>query len=149
VVAGVANILAFSLTQHVLTQSATMPFASFSTPHVTEALVLTTLFSVVVALAGLALGHLWRAGAPAITSFALLFYVIPPLALLLPTRSSVVLQEYLPLTLGRDTLSTRPFSLPNTISGSGALADAALVVVLLLVAAAVSLTRRDIPQPHQ
>jgi ABC-2 type transport system permease protein len=73
---------------------------SITAPGALRSVVGAALYVTVAGLIGVALGALLRSTAAGIASFAAIFFVIPPLAQLLPASVSDHLAQYLPSSAG-------------------------------------------------
>jgi hypothetical protein len=78
--------------------------ASLSDPGALQAVIGAALYETVAGITALALGALLRNTAAAITTFVAVFFVIPPLTLLLPTSLTDHFVQYLPSNLGGELL---------------------------------------------
>ncbi|MCU1615413.1 MAG: hypothetical protein JWO98_2953 [Frankiales bacterium] len=94
----VASLAAFELGQVLL--SGKHLDASLSDPGALRSIVGAALYLTVAALMALALGALLRNTAAAISTFVAVFFVIPPLTLLLPASWSDHFVQYLPSNAG-------------------------------------------------
>ena len=94
----VASFAAFFVGQAVL--SGQNLDASLSDPDALRAVVGAALYVTVAGIIALALGALLRNTAAAITTFVAVFFVIPPLTLLLPASWTDNFVQYLPSTIG-------------------------------------------------
>ncbi len=74
--------------------------ASLSDPGALQAVIGAALYETVAGITALALGALLRNTAAAITTFVAVFFVIPPLTLLLPASLTDHFVQYLPSNLG-------------------------------------------------
>lgn len=89
--------------------------ASLATPGALRSVVGAALYLTVAGLTGLALGALLRNAAAAISTFVGVFFVIPPLTLLLPTSWSDHFVQYLPSNAGAMLLNGT-FGVSNPLS---------------------------------
>jgi ABC-2 type transport system permease protein len=94
----IASVAAFFVGQALL--SGQHLDASLSDPGALRAVVGAALYETVAGMTALALGALLRNTAAAITTFVAVFFVIPPLTLLLPTSLTDHFVQYLPSNLG-------------------------------------------------
>jgi ABC-type transport system involved in multi-copper enzyme maturation permease subunit len=94
----VASVAAFSVGQALL--SGRQLDASLSDPGALRSVVGAALYVTVAGMAALALGALLRNTAAAITTFVAVFFVIPPLTLLLPASLTDHFVAYLPSSIG-------------------------------------------------
>ena len=94
----VSSLTAFTLGQALLSRKHLN--ASLSDPAALRAIVGAALYLTVAAITALALGALLRNTAAAISTFVAVFFVIPPLAPLLPASWSGHFVQYLPSNAG-------------------------------------------------
>jgi ABC-2 type transport system permease protein len=133
-------LIAFFASQAILARHDILQ-VSFSAPGVARSVVGGAVYLMLVGLLALAIGAIVRNTAGGISLFAALFFVIPPLMLLLPSSWQDTIMPYLPSEAGRAV-----FSLTH---GSGSLAPGAGLAVFVgytvaaLAVAAVLLVRRD------
>lgn len=77
-----------------------VPGSSLADPDVLRPVVGAALYVTVAGITALALGALLRNTAAAITTFVAVFFVLPPLTLLLPTSWTAHFVQYLPSSIG-------------------------------------------------
>jgi ABC-type transport system involved in multi-copper enzyme maturation permease subunit len=94
----VASVSAFLLGQALLTPKHLQ--SSLSEPTARRAVVGAALYLMVAAMTGLAFGALLRNTASAITTFVAVFFVIPPLTMVLPAAWTAHFVQYLPSNAG-------------------------------------------------
>jgi ABC-2 type transport system permease protein len=94
----VASLAAFTVGQAIL--SGKHMDASLSDPGALRSIVGAALYLTVAAITALALGALLRNSAAAISTFVAVFFVIPPLTMLLPASWSDHFVQYLPSNAG-------------------------------------------------
>src|SRR6478735_4337601 len=82
--------------------------ASLSDPNALRSVVGAALYVTVAGMTALALGALLRNTAAAITTFVAVFFVIPPLTLLLPASLTEHFVQYLPSNLGAELTGGTP-----------------------------------------
>ena len=99
------------------------------------------LFLTVVGIFTLGLGAITRNTAGGIAVFAGIFFVIPPLMIILPTSWNQAISEYLPCSAGRDVFSLTHG--PHDLSPGAGIALFAAYTALVIAIAAVLLVRRD------
>lgn len=114
---------------------------SLTAPGVLRVVLGTGLYLTLVALLGSAIGWLVRSTAGGISTFAGLLLVVPLIVGLLPGSISTSLGRYLPSSAG--DAFTSSVAKPDTLSPWAGLAVLVAWVLVALVAAAVSLRRRD------
>jgi ABC-2 type transport system permease protein len=133
-------LIAFFASQSILARHDILQ-VSFSAPGVARSVLGGAVYLMLVGLFALAIGAIVRNTAGGISLFAALFFVIPPLMLLLPSSWQDAIMPYLPSEAGRAV-----FSLTH---GSGSLAPGAGLAVFVsytvaaMAVAAVLLVRRD------
>jgi ABC-2 type transport system permease protein len=93
-----ASFTSFLIGQALL--SGHHPTASLADPEALRSVVGAALYLTVAGMTGLALGALLRTTAAAISTFVGVFFVIPPLTLLLPASFSSKVVQYLPSNAG-------------------------------------------------
>jgi ABC-2 type transport system permease protein len=94
----VASLTAFTVGQAIL--SGKHMEASLSDPGALRSIVGAALYLAIAAITALALGALLRNTAGAISTFVAVFFVIPPLTMLLPASCSDHFVQYLPSNAG-------------------------------------------------
>jgi ABC-2 type transport system permease protein len=114
---------------------------SFSDAGVARSVVGAAVYLMLVGAFALALGAVVRNTAGGISAFAAIFFVIPPLLLLLPASWDDAISPYLPSEAGRSIfLLTHG---PHTLAPGPGLALFVGYVLLAIAVAAVMLVRRD------
>ena len=116
--------------------------ASLSDPGAVRAVVGAALYETVAGMTALALGALLRNTAAAITTFVAVFFVIPPLTLLLPASLTDHFVAYLPSNLGGGLLGSTS-GLPNALGPWTGFAVLCGYAVVLIGLAAWRLRRVD------
>ena len=114
---------------------------SFSSPGVARSVLGGAVYLTLVGVFALALGAIIRNTAGGISVFAALFFVIPPLLLLLPSSWHDAISPYLPSEAGRAVFSLTHGS--DTLAPGPGLAIFVGYTVLATAVAAVLLVRRD------
>ncbi|HEX8092726.1 ABC transporter permease [Jatrophihabitans sp.] len=94
----IASLVAFLIGQALLSERDLN--TSLADPAALRSVIGAPMYLSVAGMTGLALGALLRNGAAAISSFVGVFFVIPPLTLLLPTSFSDHVVQYLPSNAG-------------------------------------------------
>ena len=94
----IASVTAFFVGQAILNGQGVD--ASLSDPSALRSVIGAALYETVAGITALALGALLRNTAAAITTFVAVFFVIPPLTLLLPASLTDHFVQYLPSTIG-------------------------------------------------
>jgi ABC-type transport system involved in multi-copper enzyme maturation permease subunit len=125
----IASFAAFFVGQALL--SGQQLDASLSDPGAVRAVVGAALYETVAGMTALALGALLRNTAAAITTFVAVFFVIPPLTLLLPASLTDHFTQYLPSNLGGGLLGATS-GLPNALgpwTGFAVLCGYAVVLI--------------------
>jgi ABC-type transport system involved in multi-copper enzyme maturation permease subunit len=105
--------------------------ASLSDPGALRSVVGAALYVTVAGMTALALGALLRNTAAAITTFVAVFFVIPPLTLLLPASLTDHFVQYLPSTIGGE-LVTGDSGVANSLApwtGFGVMCGYAAVLI--------------------
>jgi ABC-2 type transport system permease protein len=115
---------------------------SISAPGALRSVIGAALYITVAGMIGVALGALFRNTAAGIATFAGVFFVIPPLAGLLPSSVSTHLTPYLPSNAG-EVLYGGTFNLQNALSPWTGFALLCGYAVVLIAAAAWRLRRSD------
>jgi len=113
----------------------------FAHPGVPRALVGSVIYLVLVGIFALAVGAIVRSTAGGIASFAAIFFVLPPLLLLLPSSWNDAIAPYLPDSAGRAM-----FALTRDTNSLGPYWGFALFLgycAAALALAAILLVRRD------
>jgi len=116
--------------------------ASLSDPGAVRAVVGAALYETVAGMTALALGALLRNTAAAITTFVAVFFVIPPLTLLLPASLTEHFVQYLPSNLGSGLLDATS-GLPHALAPWTGFAVLCGYAVVLIGFAAWRLRRVD------
>jgi ABC-2 type transport system permease protein len=139
VVAETIAMMSFFIGQALISGHA--PTAALDQPHVLRAVLGCGLYGMLIGLLGLALGALLRHAAAAITVLVALLYVLPGIAVALPTSIERPVLMFWPTQAGQQ--------IANVVPGAHALSPWAgfglmcAFVALVLGAALVSLRRRD------
>lgn len=128
---------AFLVGQHFLASHGT----DLSAPHAWRAIFGTAGYLTVVALLAVSLGFIIRSTAGGIATLFGLLLVLPGIGLLLPTDWQTHTLPYLPSNAGESIYSAAPD--PTALSPEKGLLVLVIWVVVGMVAAAVSLKRRD------
>jgi hypothetical protein len=115
---------------------------ALSTPGALRSVIGAALYITVAGLIGVSLGALFRNTAAAISTFAAVFFVLPPLATLLPASVSSHLTPYLPSNAG-GVLFGGTQGVPNALSPWTGFALLCGYAVVLIAAAAWRLRRTD------
>jgi ABC-type transport system involved in multi-copper enzyme maturation permease subunit len=115
---------------------------SITAPDALRSVIGAALYITVAGMIGLALGALFRNTAAGIATFASVFFVIPPLASLLPTSISGHLSPYLPSNAGA-ALWGGAQAVPNALAPWTGFALLCGYAVVLIAAAAWRLRRSD------
>lgn len=116
--------------------------ASLATPGALRSILGAALYLTVAGITGLALGALLRNTAAAIFTFVAVFFVIPPLALLLPAALSDHVLQYLPSNAGAMMLNGT-FGVAHPLSPWTGLAVMCSYAAVLVAVAARRLSRLD------
>jgi ABC-2 type transport system permease protein len=140
VVSLVASFVAFFLGQALL--SGHHLNVAITAPGALRSVIGAALYVTVAGLIGVALGALFRNTAAAIATFAGLFFVIPPLAGLLPASISNQVAPYLPSNAG-EALWSGTHGVQNALSPWTGFALLCGYAVVFIVAAAWRLRRAD------
>jgi ABC-2 type transport system permease protein len=135
-----AVLIAFFASQAILARKDILQLA-FTSAGVPRVLVGGALYVMLVGIFALGLGAIVRSTAGAISTFAGIWFVIPPLMNLLPSSWNNAISQYLPSEAGRQLfqLHHAAHSLTPTAGGLLMLGYCALVVAI----AAVLMVRRD------
>lgn len=136
----VASFISFFLGQALL--SSHHLNVALSAPDALRSVIGAALYITVAGLIGVALGALFRNTAAAISTFAAVFFVLPPLATLLPASISSHLTQYLPSNAGGAIYGGAP-GVQNTLSPWTGFAFLCGYAVVLIAAAAWRLRRTD------
>ena len=129
-----ATMLLASLTSFLIGQallSGHHPTASLADPETLRSVVGAALYLTVAGMTGLALGALLRTTAAAISTFVGVFFVIPPLMLLLPASFAGHVVQYLPSNAGA-MLVGGTYGVSNPLApwtGFGVMCGYALVLI--------------------
>jgi len=134
----IASFAAFFLGQALLGGQS----ASLSDQGALRAVVGAALYETVAGMTALALGALLRNTAAAITTFVAVFFVIPPLTLLLPASLTEHFVQYLPSNLGSGLLDATS-GLPHALAPWTGFAVLCGYAVVLVGSAAWRLCRVD------
>ena len=125
----IASVTAFFVGQALLSGPGLA--ASLSDPGALRSVVGAALYVTVAGMTALALGALLRNTAAAITTFVAVFFVIPPLTLLLPASLTDHFVQYLPSTIGGE-LVTGDSGVANSLApwtGFGVMCGYAAVLI--------------------
>jgi ABC-2 type transport system permease protein len=133
-------LAAFFASQAILGRHDILQVA-FSDPGVARSVLGGAVYLVLVGLLALAIGALVRNTAGGISLFAALFFVIPPLMLLLPSRWQHAILPYLPSEAGRAIFSLTHGS--DMLAPGPGLAVFVGYTVIVIAVAAIMLVRRD------
>lgn len=115
---------------------------SFSDPGVARAVIGGALYLTLIGLFGLGLGAILRSTAGAISAFAAILFVLPPLMGVLPASWGNAISPYLPSDAGRAIMQTgHPAHTLAPWTGLGVLAAYTAVAIAI---AAIQLRRRDV-----
>jgi ABC-2 type transport system permease protein len=136
----VASLAAFELGQALL--SGQHLDASLSDPGAVRSIIGAALYLTVAALTALALGALLRNTAAAISTFVAVFFVIPPLTMLLPASWSDHFVQYLPSNAGA-MLIDGTYGVAHPLSPWTGFAVMCAYAAVLTAAAAWRLRRAD------
>jgi hypothetical protein len=135
-----AVLIAFFASQAILSKHHILQI-SFSHPGVARSVLGGAVYLMLVGIFALGIGSIVRNTAGGIATFAGIFFVIPPLLLILPASWHDAVSKYLPSEAGRQMFSLTHDA--NSLApGPGALLFVGYCV-LALVVAAVLLVRRD------
>jgi ABC-2 type transport system permease protein len=115
---------------------------SFSDPGVSRAVIGGALYLTLVGLFGLGLGAILRNTAGAISAFAGLFFVLPPLMNVLPASWGDAITPYLPSNAGQAIMQTG--SPAHTLAPWSGLGVLAAYTAVAIAVAAIQLRRRDV-----
>ncbi len=135
-----AVLVAFFASQAILARHHILQIA-FSQPGVARSLLGGAVYVMLVGIFALGLGAIVRNTAGGISTFAGIFFVIPPLMNILPQSWNDAISKYLPSEAGRQLFSLQ--HAPNTLTP---LAGGLLLLgycAIVVAAAAVLLVRRD------
>ena len=133
-------LIAFFASQAILSRHHILQI-SFSHPGVTRSVIGGAVYLMLVGIFALGIGSIVRNTAGGIATFAGIFFVIPPLLLILPASWHDAVSKYLPSEAGRQMFSLTHDA--NSLApGPGALLFVGYCA-LSLVIAAVLLVRRD------
>ncbi len=127
----VASLISFLIGQALLSERQLE--ASLSTPGAIRSIVGAALYLTVAGVTGLALGALLRNTAGAISTFVGVYFVIPPLTMLLPASFSDHFTQYLPSNAGAMVVGGN-YGVGNPLppwTGFGVMCAYALVLVAL------------------
>ena len=124
-----ASVTAFLIGQALL--SGHLPTATLSTAGALRSVIGAALYLTVAGITAVALGALLRNTAAAITTFVAVFFVIPPLTLLLPASLTDHFVQYLPSSIGGE-LVTGDSGVANSLApwtGFGVMCGYAAVLI--------------------
>jgi ABC-2 type transport system permease protein len=133
-------LIAFFASQAILSRHDVLQ-VSFSSSGVARSVVAGAVYLALVGVFAVALGAIVRNTAAGISIFAALFFVIPPLTLLLPSSWHDAIIPYLPSEAGAAIFALTHG--PNTLSPAAGLAVFVGYSALMTLVAAVLLVRRD------
>jgi len=133
-------VIAFFASQAILARHDILQ-VSFSSPGVARSVLGGAVYLTLVGVFALAVGAIIRNTAGGISAFAALFFVIPPLLLLLPSSWHDAISPYLPSEAGRAVFSLTHGA--GTLAPGPGLAVFVAYTVLATAVAAVLLVRRD------
>jgi ABC-2 type transport system permease protein len=136
----VASFVSFFLGQALL--SSHHLSVAITAPDALRSVIGAALYVTVAGLIGVALGGLFRNTAAGISTFAAVFFVIPPLTGLLPASISAHLAQYLPSNAG-EVLWGGTHGVANPLSPWTGFAVLCGYAVILIAAAAWRLRRAD------
>jgi ABC-2 type transport system permease protein len=136
----VAGLVSFLLGQALL--SSYDLDVSISSPDAFRSILGVGLAAALIAVFALAVGALLRNTAAAISTFVGVFFVLPPLASLLPGSIGDRLSAYLPSNAANDLIGTQTDA--HALSPWGGFAMLCLYTAVLACAAAVQLRQRDV-----
>jgi ABC-type transport system involved in multi-copper enzyme maturation permease subunit len=136
----VASFISFYLGQALL--SSHHLGVAITSPDALRSVIGAALYVTVAGLIGVALGALFRNTAAGISTFAAVFFVIPPLTGLLPASISAHLAQYLPSNAG-EALWGGTHGVANPLSPWTGFAVLCGYAVILIAAAAWRLRRAD------
>ncbi len=136
----VASVISFYLGQALL--SSHHLGVAITSPDALRSVIGAALYVTVAGLIGVALGALFRNTAAGIATFAGVFFVIPPLATLLPASVSAHVVQYLPSNAG-EGLWGGTHGMQNALSPWTGFAVLCGYAVILIAAAAWRLRRAD------
>ena len=136
----VASVISFYLGQALL--SSHHLGVAITSPDALRSVIGAALYVTVAGLIGVALGALFRNTAAGIATFAGVFFVIPPLATLLPASVSAHVVQYLPSNAG-EGLWGGTHGVQNALSPWTGFAVLCGYAVILIAAAAWRLRRAD------
>jgi len=133
-------VIAFFASQTILSRHHILQI-SFSHPGVARSVIGGAVYLMLVGIFALAIGAIVRNTAGGIATFAGIFFVIPPLMLILPASWNHAVSKYLPSEAGRQMFSLSHDA--NSLApGPGAVLFTGYCALALVVAAVV-LVRRD------
>jgi ABC-type transport system involved in multi-copper enzyme maturation permease subunit len=136
----VASFVSFFLGQALL--SSHHLSVAITAPGALRSVIGAALYVTVAGLIGVALGALFRNTAAGISTFAAVFFVIPPLTGLLPASISAHLAQYLPSNAG-EVLWGGTHEVANPLAPWTGFAVLCGYAVILIAAAALRLRRAD------
>jgi ABC-2 type transport system permease protein len=117
------------------------PSASFSQSSVLRAVIGSGLYLALLGLLGVALGALLRSGAAAISVLVAIVFVLPVVALALPTSLQNSVEKYWPTQAGQSV--TNVVRGAHTLPAWAGFGDMCLFVAVLVAVAFVTLSQRD------
>jgi hypothetical protein len=115
---------------------------SFSDPGVARAVIGGAIYLMISGLFGLGLGAILRNTAAAISAFAAILFVLPPLMSVLPSSWDNAISPYLPSNAGRAIMQTG--SPAHTLAPWTGLGLFAAYTAVVIAVAAIQLRRRDV-----
>jgi ABC-2 type transport system permease protein len=139
VASAVTAFAAFFIGQALISGHA--PTANVGQPHVLRALIGCGLYGALIGLLGLALGTILRSAAGAIAVLVALIFVLPAIAAALPPNVEHPVEQYWPTQAGGQV--TAVIRGAHTLSAWAGFGIMALFVAMVLVAAYLTLNRRD------
>ena len=139
VVGELVTFVSFFIGQSLISGNA--PTADLGQPDVLRALVGGGLYLTLIGLLGLGLGTILRSAAGAISMLVAILYVLPGLALALPSSLAHTVEKYWPTQAGQQV--TAVVRTPHTVTAWTGLGLMCGFVAVVLAVAAVELHRRD------
>jgi ABC-2 type transport system permease protein len=116
--------------------------ATLGSPHALRAVIGVALYLAVLGVLTVAIGGMVRNTAGGIATFVGLLFVLPGIVAILPSSIGDSINPYLPLNAGT-TVATDTFDNPHHLAPWTGFAVFCLYTVIALVAAAITLKRRD------
>ena len=135
----VVTFVSFFIGQALISGDA--PTANLGQPGVLRALFGGGLYLVLIGLLGMGLGTIVRSAAGAISALVAILYVLPALALALPTSLAHTVEKYWPTQAGQQVVAV--VRTPHTVTAWTGLAIMAVFVAVVVAVAAFELDRRD------